>query len=133
MSLVKEYKITRQNLDFYIDHLINNKKITGEEMKIINDSRKKYRIITSLNFFVFAFTIKQIYKNTKPKEFSHLINFQIFRFCTLATISMTYIFAHANNEYYVDTKYLISKHFSVDEKKYNESNLNREIMKLYVS
>ena len=102
-------------------------------MKIINDSRKKYRIITSLNFFVFAFTIKQIYKNTKPKEFSHLINFQIFRFCTLATISMTYIFAHANNEYYVDTKYLISKHFSVDEKKYNESNLNREIMKLYVS
>ena len=41
MSLVKEYKITRQNLDFYIDHLINNKKITGEEMKIINDSRKK--------------------------------------------------------------------------------------------
>lgn len=131
MSLLKEYNFTRSTLDYYLDEILANKRVKEEEKAIIYQSRKKYRMFLFANNFIFLLTVRQIYKNAKPSEFLSKHNVQTFRFCVLSTVALVYIYIHANNEYYIDTKFLIKKYFSLDERKYNESLLNREIMKLY--
>jgi len=132
MSLLKENNISRQTIDYYQDEILRKKNISDEDKKIIIDSRRKYRKFLMLEALIFFVSIRQIYKNTKPADFLSKLNVQTFRFCITSMIAMVLIYNFANNEYYMDNKFLLIKHLHVDEKRYNQSILNREIMKLYI-
>jgi len=132
MSLLKSKdNSTKPVIDYYLNQILSNKNIKEDDKSIIIDARKKYRKILYLNGFIFLLSVRQIYKNTNPYDFFNKLNVHTYRFCTFSLLSMICLYYYANNEYYSDTKFLISRHFHVDEKKYNESIINREIINLH--
>jgi len=131
MSLLEKNYFTKPIIDYFLDELLKKKSLSEDEIYIILNSRKKYRKFILLNGLIFSFSIRQIYKNSCPHNFFNKLNVQTFRFCATSIVVMVYIYYIANNEYYIDNKFLIRKYFNVDEKQFNKSIINREIIKLY--
>jgi len=131
MSLLKENNLPKQTIDYYLDEILRKRNLPQEDIKVITDSRKKYQKFVMLEGLIFGLSIRQIYKNTNPKEFFNKLNAQTFRFCLGSIMAMVLIFNYANKEYYIDNKFLLSKYLYVDEKRFYESILNREIIQLY--
>ncbi len=131
MSLERPIGISKDYLDIYLNQILKKENITMEEKNIIYSSRKKYRRFLFLNFCLFGYCLKKIYYNCIPYNFYHKLNFQVARFCSLSLIIMIYIYNYSNDQYYTDNRFLIEKHFKIDEDRYQTSIINREIAKLY--
>ena len=124
---------------YYIDYCINEisktNKFTEEESKIISKAKVKYYFINCINFFIFLYTTRVIYKKGWLQIYAgdnilNLRDFFLIRL-TFSMGAMIYIYKESQRFYYNDVKYIIKKYKHLTPQQYKEAMINSKIAEVY--
>ncbi len=122
-------------IDYCLKEITNSHKINEEELKIIKIAQIKYYTLIGLNFLIFLYTSKRIYKKGILELYLGEWVFNIrdgFIFSIGFSLgAMILIYRESQRTYYNDVKYIIKKYKFVNSKQYADAAINSKIAEMY--